>query len=123
MAADFDRWLENQFAASGPFTALIILVKVDGTTIWPVGSSYATVIGSDLHWPGMRRLLDQSKLPWDATAIFPTFSDAGGPLSDASARRRLEEVRSRVIADHATINEGVFFDRQGRMMRLEVTMT
>jgi hypothetical protein len=79
VAADFDRWIEAQFAASGPFTALIILVKIESTTIWPLGSSYATVIGSELRWPGMRRLLDNSKLPWSGMAIFPAFSEAGGP--------------------------------------------
>jgi hypothetical protein len=119
VATDFDRWLENQFIASGPFTALIILVKIDGTTIWPLGSSYATVIGSDLHWPDMRRLLDASKLPWNGTAIFPTFLDTGGPLSDGTARQRLAHIQKRVIADHSVMNEGYFFDRQGRMRQLE----
>ena len=119
MAVDFDRWLESQFAASGPFTALIILVKIESTTIWPLGSSYATVIGSELRWTGMRRLLDGSKLPWTGMAIFPTFAEAGGPLSDEGARQRLAEVQKRVIADHAAINEGFFFDHPGRMIRLE----
>jgi hypothetical protein len=119
VAADFDRWLESQFAASGPFTALIILVKIESTTIWPLGSSYATVIGSDLRWVGMRRLLDGSKLPWNGMAIFPTLSNAGGPLTDQDARQRLAEVQKRMIADHAAINEGFFFDRFGRMIRLE----
>jgi hypothetical protein len=39
VAVDFDHWLESQFAASGPFTALIILVKIESATIWPLGSS------------------------------------------------------------------------------------
>ena len=73
MAADFDRWLETQFAASGPFTALIILVKIEDTTLWPLGSSYATVIGSELRWTGMRRLLD-SRGEW--TAPFQDVSEA-----------------------------------------------
>jgi hypothetical protein len=119
VAADFDRWIESQFAASGPFTALIILVKIESTTIWPLGSSYATVIGSELHWPEMRRLLDNSGLPWSGMAIFPSFSEAGGPLTDEGARRRLGEVQKRVIADHAAINDGFFFDRLGRMIRLQ----
>lgn len=119
MAVDFDRWIESQFAASGPFTALIILVKIESTTIWPLGSSYATVVGSDLRWAGMRRLLDGSKLPWSGMAIFPAFSETGGPLADENARQRLAVVQKRVIADHAAINEGFFFDRLGRMIRLE----
>ena len=123
VAADFDRWLEAQFAASGPFTALIILVKIEATTIWPLGSSYATVIGSDMRWADMLRLLDGSRLPWSGAAIFPVLSTAGGPLTDADARRRLVDVQKRVIADHATIDEGVFFDRLGRMIRLEAVAT
>jgi hypothetical protein len=119
VAVDFDRWLESQFAASGPFTALIILVKIESATIWPLGSSYATVIGSDLRWAGMRRLLDDSRLSWSGVAIFPAFSEAGGPLTDEGARHRLAEVQKRVIADHAAINEGFFFDHLGRMIRLE----
>jgi hypothetical protein len=119
VAADFDRWLANQFAASGPFTALLILVRVEGTAVSPLGSSYATVIGSELPWPDMRSLLDCSKLPWTGAAIFPAFSEAAGPLSEESARRRLAELEQRVIADHAVINDGFFFDRRGRMMRLE----
>jgi hypothetical protein len=119
VVVDFDHWLESQFAASGPFTALIVLVKIESTTIWPLGSSYATVIGNDLRWAGMRRLLDGSKLPWSGMAIFPTFSEAGGPLTDEGARQRLAEVQKRVIGDHAAINEGFFFDRLGRMIRLD----
>jgi len=119
VATDFDRWFGSQFAASGPFTALIILVRIDSTTIWPLGSSYATVIGNEMRWADMRRLLDGSRLPWSGAAIFPVLSTAGSPLSDAEARRRLAEVQDRVIADHAVIDEGVFFDRLGRMIRLE----
>jgi hypothetical protein len=119
VAVDFDRWIETQFGVSGPFTALIILVKIESPTIWPLGSSYATVIGSELRWSDMRRLLDGSRLPWSGMAIFPAFSEAGGPLSDGGARHRLADIQRRVIADHAVINEGFFFDRVGRMIRLE----
>jgi hypothetical protein len=40
-------------------------------------------------------------------------------LTDEGARHRLAEVQKRVIADHAAINEGFFFDHLGRMIRLE----
>jgi hypothetical protein len=119
VVTDFDHWLENQFVTSGPFTALIILVKIEGTKLRPLGSSYATVIGSELRWLDMRNLLDRSKLPWNGTAMFPVFLDGGGPLGDGTARQRLVELQNRVIADHAVINDGYFFDREGRMMRLE----
>jgi hypothetical protein len=102
---------------------LIILVKIEATTIWPLGSSYATVIGSDMRWADMRCLLDGSRLPWSGAALFSVLSTAGGPLSDAEARQRLADVQKRVIADHATIEEGVFFDRLGRMIRLQAVAT
>jgi hypothetical protein len=117
--ADFDRWLRNQFAASGPFTALIVLVRLDGTAVQPLGSSYAHVIGTELRWPEMRRLLDRSRLPWSGAALFPAFAEGGGLLAEESARQHLQEVQARVIADHGAINDGFFFDRLGRMMRLE----
>jgi hypothetical protein len=52
-------------------------------------------------------------------AIFPTFSEAGGLLTDEEARQRLATIQKRVIANHSAINEGFFFDRLGRMIRLE----
>lgn len=51
--------------------------------------------------------------------MFPAATPTGGPLSDAEAKKRLAETQARVIADHATINEGAFFDRKGRPLRLE----
>lgn len=116
---DFEAWLGNQFATSGPFTALIILVGIDGTTVWPLGSSYATVIGNELTWVEMRRLFDRSKLAWTGAAIFPALSSANGPLPDEQAKQRLRDLEARVIADHLVINQGFFFDRQGRLLKLE----
>src|SRR5262245_28978209 len=87
--ADFDRWFESQFAASGPFTALIILVKIEDTTIWPLGSSYATVIGSELRWAGMRRLQSAA---WPHAAFGYRY-----PVSESARERTRIETRT-VIA-------------------------
>lgn len=115
----FDDWLRETFAATKGFTALLVLVRTDERTIWPLGSSYANVIGNDLSWAEFRKLLDQSRLSWNAVAVFAEAAETGGPLSDADARRRLEQVQARVIADHAAVNQGAFFDRKGRRLRLD----
>ena len=41
MSAAFDAWLRDTFARTKGFTALLVLVKRDHATIWPLGSSYA----------------------------------------------------------------------------------
>jgi hypothetical protein len=119
VSAAFDDWLRETFAATKGFTALLLLVRTDERTIWPLGSSYANVIGNDLNWAEFRKLLDQSRLSWNAVAVFAEAAESGGPLSDAAAQQRLEQVQARVIADHAAVNEGAFFDRKGRRLRLD----
>jgi hypothetical protein len=122
MSVAFDAWLRETFAATRGFTALLLLVRTDERTIWPLGSSYANVIGNDLAWSEFRKLLDRSKLAWNAVVVFAAAAENGGPLSDVEARRRLKQVQDRVIADHAAVNEGAFFDRKGRPLKLEPAM-
>lgn len=119
MNTDFDRWLGNQFAASGPFTLLFVLVRIDELTIHPLKSSYATVIGNELDWQQMRALLDTAKVPWTGCVFYVGLSGAGGPLPDGEARPALKQREQQLIADHGTANEGYFFDRDGRMLRLD----
>jgi hypothetical protein len=119
MSAAFEAWLRETYAATKGFTALLLLVRTDARTIWPLGSSYANVIGNELTWAEFRKLLDRSELGWNAVVVFTAIADSGGPVSDAEARRRLKQAQERVIADHAAVNEGAFFDRKGRPLRLE----
>ncbi|QQS14663.1 MAG: hypothetical protein IPK81_11170 [Rhodospirillales bacterium] len=119
MSAAFDAWLRETFASTRGFTALLVLVRADARTIWPLGSSYANVIGNELEWGDFRRMLDASKLDWNAVAIFAATAEGGGPLSDAEAKSRLRAAQERVIADHAAVNESAFFDRKGRPLRLD----
>lgn len=119
MSTAFDDWLRETFAATKGFTALLLLVRTDERTIWPLGSSYANVIGNELTWPEFRKLLDQSRLAWNAVAVFAVAAETGGPLSDDEAKRRLQQAQARIIADHAAVNDGAFFDRKGRRLRLD----
>lgn len=60
------------------------------------------------------------KLKWDAVAVFPATAPNGGPVPDGQVRFRLKQARARLIQDRATINEGAFFDRKGRPLRLDL---
>ncbi|MBM3650652.1 MAG: hypothetical protein FJX11_22985 [Alphaproteobacteria bacterium] len=119
MKADFDLWLAAQFADTGPFTVFIVLVSIAGDEVVPLKSSYAHLIGDDMAWSQMRRLLDSAGTAWDGVAFFVGLGHAGGPLPEAAARRKLREVEADVKADPLTLNRGRFFDRKGRHLRID----
>jgi hypothetical protein len=116
---DFERWLSAQFADSGPFTMFIVLLRIAGDDVVPLKSSYAHLIGDDMAWRDMQRLLDRAGSAWDGVAFFVGLDDAGGPLPDAAATRKLREVEADVKADLLVLNRGRFFDRQGRHLRID----
>jgi hypothetical protein len=117
--ADFEQWLAAQFADTGAFTAFIVLVRIAGDEVTPVKSSYAHLIGDDMPWPGMRALLDSARAPWDGVAFFVGLGHDGGPLPDVVAARRLKDVEADVKADPLAFNRGMFFDREGRHLRID----
>jgi hypothetical protein len=119
MKTDFEQWLSAQFADTGPFTLFILLVRLAGDDVVAVKSSYAHLIGDDMTWAAMRVLLDGAGTPWDGVAFFVGLGHAGGPLPDAAAARKLKEVEADVAADPLTLNRGLFFDREGRHMRVD----
>ena len=119
MKTDFEQWLAAQFADTGAFTVFIVLVRIAGDEVAPVKSSYAHLIGDDMPWPEMRALLDGARTPWDGVAFFVGLGHAGGPLPDAVAARRLKDVEADVKADPLAFNRGMFFDREGRHLRID----
>ncbi|TAJ38906.1 MAG: hypothetical protein EPO55_14090 [Reyranella sp.] len=119
MKADFEQWLAAQFADTGAFTAFIVLVRIGDGEVVPVKSSYAHLIGDDMPWPGMRALLDGARTPWDGAAFFVGLGHDGGPLPDVVAARRLKDVEADVKADPLAFNRGMFFDREGRHLRID----
>lgn len=116
---DFEHWLAAQFADTGPFTAFIVLVGVGGDQVIPLRSSYAHLIGDDMPWPGMRTLLDGARTPWDGVAFFVGLAHGGGPLPDAVAAAKLKDVEADVKSDPLALNRGLFFDREGRHLRID----
>ena len=119
MKTDFEHWLVAQFADTGPFTAFIMLVGIGSNQVTPLKSSYAHMIGDDMPWPSMRALLDGARAPWDGVAFFVGLAHDGGPLPDAVAAAKLKLVEADVKADPLALNRGLFFDREGRHLKID----
>ena len=119
MKTDFEHWLVAQFADTGPFTIFILLVKIGADNAIPLKSSYAHLIGDEMTWAEMRSLLDSARTPWDGVAFFVGLGHAGGPLPDEAAARKLKQVEADVKADPLTLNRGLFFDLEGRHLRID----
>ena len=119
MTTDFEQWLAAQFADTGAFTAFIVLVRIRDDEVIPVKSSYAHMIGDDMPWPGMCALLDGARTAWDGVAFFVGLGHDGGPLPDAAAAAKLKDVEADVKSDPLALNRGLFFDREGRHLRVD----
>src|SRR5215468_7524162 len=71
-AGDFGRWLTREFAQSGAFTALVVLVEIAGTRVTPLCSTFFNVIGDEIDWSDIVDMFDGSGREWDGAAFFPT---------------------------------------------------
>jgi hypothetical protein len=118
-ATDFERWLGAAYAERGAFTALAVLVAIAEPEVVPLCSTYFNVIGDDIDWAQMTVLFAGSGQGWDGAAFFPVTAPDGGPLDNPTARLRLRELEQRLDADRLVLNEGHFFDKWGRRMRIE----
>lgn len=118
---DFDRWIVDEFAASGAFTALIVLVDIGDTKVMPLCSTYLSVIGDEVLWGEMTVLFAGAGVAWTGAAFFPVVAKGGGPLDNPAARTALHALEERVSADRLVLNEGHFFDQWGRRLSIEET--
>ena len=116
--SSFDAWLAGEFARTGGFTALVVLVAIGELTVTPLRSTWFHVIGDATGWTEIVELLSSAG-PWDGALFAPRTGRDGGPLTDAAARIELRDLGDRVIADRTVLNEAHFFDRQGRRMRVD----
>lgn len=121
MMTDFEHWLAAQFADTGPFTVFIVLVRISDDAAEPLKSSYAHLIGDEMTWREMCTLLDGAGTPWDGVAFFVGLDHSGGPLPDEAAARKLRQVEADVKAEPLVLNRGLFFDREGRHLRIDET--
>ena len=118
-AGDFKRWLAGEFAESGAFTALVVLVEVTDTRVTPLCSTFFNVIGDEIEWNDIVVMFRGSGRQWDGAAFFPVMAPDGGPLDNPSARMRLRDLEARLDDDRLVLNEGHFFDEWGRRMTIE----
>jgi hypothetical protein len=117
--SSFDAWIAGEFDAAGPFTVLVVLVAIGELSVTPLRSSWFHVIGRELDWPEVARLLDAAGPDWDAALFAPRTDAAGGPLGEAAARIAVKGLGEAILADRSRINAEHFFDRRGRRMKIE----
>lgn len=116
---DFSDWLADEFAQTGEFTALVVLVEIGDTSITPLCSTYFNVIGDEVDWNDIVIMFAGSGSDWSGAAFFPVCAASGGSLDNPTARVRLRELEARLDDDRLVLNEGHFFDKWGRRMRVE----
>ena len=116
---DFDNWLPAEFARAGAFTALVVLVEITETDATPVASTFLHVIGDEARWRELRKLFAAAPGGWDGAVFFIGRSRDGGPLEEPLARIELRRIEQTIDDDRLSINEGAFFDRKGRRMRID----
>lgn len=118
-ATDFDAWLAGMVRQHGEFTALVILTEITERRVVPLCSTFLHVIGDDVDWDAMKSMFAGSGQRWDGAALFPTKSRDGGPIDNRTARLRLAELEGRVKEDRMILNDGHFFDGEGRRIKIE----
>ena len=120
--SDFDRWLATEFAQTGAFTALAVLVEIAENNVTPLCSTYFNVIGDEIDWGEITVLFAGAGRAWDGASFYPLTAPDGGPLDNPSARLRLRELEARLDDDPLVLNEGHFFDKCGRRLKVEEVM-
>lgn len=116
---DFEAWLAAEFEDEGSFTALVVLVEIGEISVTPQASTFLNVIGTDVGWSELLTLFEGARCAWDGVAFFPRRDGEGHPLDNAEARLVLSELEARLGEDRLVLNEGHFFDRWGRRMRVD----
>jgi len=117
LGTDFDRWLGKLFR-KGPFTALIVLVRINEPKVEPLRSTFVHVVGDEMDWGDIVMMLRSAGVSWDGAAFFPTRADAGGLVPDELARMRLRELEVALREDRLVLNKGAFFDVWGRNLEI-----
>ena len=119
-ANDFEAWIKQEFAETGEFTALIVLVDIDAKAVTPLCSTYFNVIGDEIEWNDIVVMFAGAGADWTGASFFPiTARDEGGCLDNPTARLHLRSLEMRIDEDRLVLNEGNFFDKWGRRLKIE----
>ena len=117
--SDFDRWIAFEFASTGAFTALAVLVGIEDASVTLLCSTFFNLIGDEVDWQDILALFAGSGVDWDGVSLFPVTDRQGGPIDNYTARTRLRELETRLDMDRLVLNEGLFFDKWGRRLRID----
>jgi hypothetical protein len=120
---EFDDWLAGMVRQHGDFTVLVILTEIGERSVLPLCSTYLHVIGDEADWEDIKVMFAGSGQSWNGAAFFPTKARNGGPIDNPTARLRLAELEAKVTEDRMTLNEGHFFDVEGRKIKIEPMAT
>ena len=120
---DFDRWIVEEFAEAGSFTAFAVLVTISESKVMPLCSTYFNVIGDEVDWAEMTILFAGAGYEWNGASFFPVTAPDGGPLDNPNARLQLRQLEARLDEDRLVLNEGHFFDKWGRRLKVEEVTT
>jgi hypothetical protein len=115
-AIEFDRWVAAEFARSGAFTALVVLVGISAHQVTPLCSTYFNVIGDEIDWQEITILFAGSGADWDAACFFAASAPNGAPLDNPSARSKLRELEARLDGNLLVLKEGHCFDKLGHRL-------
>lgn len=118
-AFQFNHWIAEEFGESGPFTALVVLVSIGDLEVLPLRSTFLHVIGDEIDWLAFSNMMRGANVAWDGAMILPLRDDDGGLLEDARARDELRALERRIVEDRLVLNEGHFFDKWGRRLKIE----
>jgi hypothetical protein len=116
---EFDQWLAGMVREHGQFTLLVVLTAIGERSVTPLCSTYMHVIGDEIEWEEIKVMFAGSGQSWDGAAFFPTKAQNGGPVDNPTARLRLAELEAKVNQDRMVLNDGHFFDTQGRHIEIE----
>ena len=116
---DFKQWIAGEFDATGAFTALVVLVEIAASKVTPLCSTYFNVIGDEVDWSDITVLFAGAGAAWDGASFFPVTAPDGGPLDNPTARLKLRDLEARLDDDRLVLNQGHFFDKWGRRLKIE----
>jgi hypothetical protein len=116
---EFDEWLKSMVGRLGEFTVLVVLADIGERSVTPLCSTYFHIIGDEVDWDEITVMFAGSGQNWNGAAFFPTKADSGGPIDNPTARKRLAELEAQVVEDRMVLNDGHFFDVEGRKIKIE----
>jgi hypothetical protein len=116
---EFDEWLKSMVGRLGEFTVLVVLADIGERSVTPLCSTYFHIIGDEVDWDEITVMFAGSGQNWNGAAFFPTKADSGGPIDNPTARKRLAELEAKVVEDRMVLNDGHFFDVEGRKIKIE----